>query len=71
MVLLDINIRDLINVWTMTLTFELVIWFLFVMIICAKLLINPNMHDQVMGQIRIGFTEAYAQSLSAHYDLDL
>ena len=55
----------------MTLTFELVIWFLFVMIICAKLLINPNMHDQVMGQIRIGFTEAYAQSLSAHYDLDL
>ena len=39
-----------------TLTFDLATWFLFatyslaMMIICAKLFINPTMHDKVMGQ---------------------
>ena len=41
------------------------------MIICAKLFINPNMHRKAMGQTRTGFAEAYAQSLSAVSDLDL
>ena len=40
------------------------------MIICAKLFLNPSMHDKVMGRKRTGFTEFY-QSLSADYDLDL
>ena len=32
---------------------------------------NPTMADKVMGRTRTGFTEAYAQSLSAECDLDL
>ena len=41
---------------TMTLTFEVATWFLFVtydlvmLIICAKLFSNPTMHNKVMGQ---------------------
>ena len=31
----------------------------------------PTMHNKVMGQIRTGFTEVYAQCLSADCDLDL
>ena len=56
---------------------DLVIWFLFMthhlvmMIICAKLFSNPTMHNKVMGRTRTGFTEVYAQSLSADCDLDL
>ena len=55
--------------WTVTLTFDLAIWFLFVthrlimIIICAKLFSNPTMHNKVMGQTLTGFTEVYAQSL--------
>ena len=41
------------------------------MIICAKLFLNPTMHNKVMGQTGTGFTEVYAQSLSANCDLDL
>ena len=61
----------------MTLTFNLVTWLLIVthclimIIICAKLFSNPTMHNKVMGRTRTGFTEVYAQSLSADCDLDL
>ena len=41
------------------------------MIICAKLLSNPTMHNKVMGWTRTGFTEVYAQSLRAYCDLDI
>ena len=41
------------------------------MIICAKLFLNPTMHKKVMGRTRTGFTEVYAQSLSADCDLDI
>ena len=44
---------------------------LVMMIICAKLLSNPTVHNKVMGRTRPGFTEAYAQSLSADCNLDL
>ena len=40
------------------------------MIFCAKLFINPTIHDKVMSQTRNSLTEAYAQSLSADCDLD-
>ena len=40
-------------------------------IICAKLFLNPTMHYKVMGRTRTGFTEVYAQSLSTDCDLDL
>ena len=45
-----------------TLTFDLAIWFLFatyclvMIIICAKLFLNPSMHYKVMGRTRTGFT---------------
>ena len=58
-------------------TFDLVTWFLFAthrlvtIIICAKLFSNPTLHNKVMGRTRTGFTEVYAQSLSADCDLDL
>ena len=41
------------------------------MIICAKLYLNPTMHNKVMGPTRTGFTEVYVKSLSANCDLDL
>ena len=41
------------------------------MIICAQLFSNPTMHNKVMGRTRTGFTEVYAQILSADCDLDL
>ena len=56
---------------------DLATWFLFVthylvmMIVCAKLFSNSTMHNKVMGRTRTGFTEVYAQSLSADCDLDL
>ena len=59
----------------MTLTFNLMIWFLIaihcliMMIICAKLFSNPTMHYKVMGRTQTGFTEVYAQSLSVDFDL--
>ena len=62
---------------TVTLTFDLATWFLFVthrlviMIICAKLFLNPTMHNEVMGRTQTGFTDVYAQSFSADCDLDL
>ena len=40
------------------------------MIICAKLFSNPVMHKKIMGRTRTGFTEVYAQSLSAGCDFD-
>ena len=61
----------------MTSTFSLVIWFLIathhlIMIIIFYLFFsNPTMHNKVMGQIRTGFTDIYAQSLSADCNLDL
>ena len=66
-----------VRVLTVTLTFDLATWFLLathrlvMMIICAKLFSNPTMHNTVMGQTQTGFTEVYAQSLSADSDLDL
>ena len=59
------------------LNLDLATWFLFathhlvMMIICAKLFLNPTMHYKVMGRTRTGSTEVYAQSLSADCDLDL
>ena len=41
------------------------------MIICAILFLNPTTHNKVMGRTQTGFTEVYAQSLSADCDLDL
>ena len=43
------------------------------MIICVKLVLNPTMHNDVMGRTRPGSTESevYAKSLSADCDLDL
>ena len=41
------------------------------MIICAKLFLNPTMRYKVMGRTRKGFTELYEQSLSADCDLYL
>ena len=64
------------SVQTVTLTFNLATCFLFathcliMMIICAKLFLNPTMHNKVMGRTQTGFTEVYAQSLSADCDLD-
>ena len=63
--------------WTVTLTFDLVTWFLFathslfMMIICAKLFSNPTLHNKLIGRTWTGFTKVYAQSLSADCDLDL
>ena len=66
-----------VQVQTVTLTSDIATWFLFathglvMIIICAILFSNSTMHNKVMGLIRTGFTEVYAQSLSAAYDLDL
>ena len=59
------------------LTFDITTWFLFathclvMIIVCAELFLNPTMLNKVMGRIRTGFSEVYAQSLSADCDLDL
>ena len=37
-------------------------------IIRAKLFSNPTMQDKFIGQTRTGFTEFYAQSLSADFE---
>ena len=56
---------------TVTLTFDLVTLFLLathhlvIMIIFATLFSDPTNLDKVIGRTRIGFTVAYAQSLSA------
>ena len=66
-----------VKVRTVTLTFDLVTWFLLptrrllMMIVCAKLFSNPIKHNKVMGWTRTGFTDVYVQSLSAGCDLDL
>ena len=39
-------------------------------IICAKLFLNPSIRNKVMGRTRTGFTDVYAQSVSADSDLD-
>ena len=50
-------------VQTVTLAFNLATWFLFatyypvMMIICAKLFLNPTMHNKVMGRTQTGSTE--------------
>ena len=44
---------------------------LVMMIIRARLFSNPTMHNKGMGRTRTGFTEVYAESLSADCDLDL
>ena len=33
--------------------------------------LSPSMHNKVMGRTQTGFTEVFAQSLSADCDLDL
>ena len=43
---------------------------LVMMIICAKLFINPTIHGKLMSRIVTGFIEAYAQSLRANCDFD-
>ena len=66
-----------VEVLTVTLTFDIVTWFLIathylvMMIICVKLFLNPTMHNKVMGRTRIDSIEAYAQSLSADCDHNL
>ena len=59
---------------TVTLTFNLAIWFLFathslvMMIICAKLFLNPTMHNKVMVRARTGFTDHLCQIIfKSHY----
>ena len=48
---------------------DLATWFLIathrlvMIIICAKLFLNPTMHNKVMGRTRTGFTEVCTQSL--------
>ena len=62
---------------TLTLTFDLAIWYLFatychvMMIICAILFSNLTMQNKVMGRTRTGTAEVYAQSLSVDCDFDL
>ena len=52
----QVSLKPMHKVLSMTLTFDLATWSLFatyplvMMIICAKLFINPTMHDKVMGQ---------------------
>ena len=66
-----------VSVRTVTLTFDLAIWFLFVthhlvmMIICSNLFSNPTMHNKVMDRTETGVIEVYAQGLSADCNLDL
>ena len=66
-----------VSVRTVNLAFNLATWFLFathclvIMIICAKLFLNPTMHNKVIGRSQTGTTEIYAQSLSVDRDLDL
>ena len=66
-----------IQVPTLTLTFDLAPWFLFathrlaMMIMCTKLFSNPTIHNKFMGRTCTGFTEIYAQSLSADCDLNI
>ena len=36
-----------------------------------QIILNPTMHNKVMGRTRTGSTEVYAQSLRADCDLDL
>ena len=66
-----------VKVRTVTLTFDIVTWFLFatyghvMMSICAKLFSNHIKRNKIMGWARTGFTEVYAQSLNADCDLDL
>ena len=58
-------------VWTVTLTFDQATWFLFtahcldMIIIDAKLFINPTLHNKVLGWAQTCFTETYAQNLRA------
>ena len=40
-------------------------------IIFAKLFLNPTMHNKEMGRTQTGFTEVYAQSLNVNCDFDL
>ena len=57
-----------VNVQTVTLTFYPATQFLFgkyrlvMMIICAKLFLNPTMHNKGMGRKLPGSTEVYALS---------
>ena len=37
----------------------------------CQIILNPTMHFKVMGRTRTGFTEVYAQSLSADCDFEL
>ena len=37
----------------------------------CRIIFKPTMHAKVMGWTKIGFTIAYAQSLSVECDLDL
>ena len=52
----QVSLKPMHKVLTVTLIFDLATWFLFatyplvMMIICAKLFINPTMHNKVMGQ---------------------
>ena len=63
--------------WSVTLTFDLVKWFLFathrlvMVIIRVILFLNPIKYNKEMGRTRTGYTEVYAQSLSVDCDLDL
>ena len=72
-----LNSMHKVLVRTVTLTFDLATWFFFathrlVMInIFAISFLNPTMHNKAMGRTPTGFTEVYAQSLSAEWDFDL
>ena len=73
----QVSLKPMHKVLTVTLAFDLATWFLFatyppvMMIICAKLFINPTMHDKVMDQHKQVFTEAYARGLRDDCDRGL
>ena len=60
----------------MTLIFNLATWFMFathrliMIILSAKLLSNPSMHNKGMSRTRTGFTDLCTK-FNADYDLDL
>ena len=74
-----VSLKSMLKVYvrTVTVTFNLAIWFFFathrlvIIIICAKSFLNLPMRNKVMGRTRTGFSEVYAQRLSANCDLDL
>ena len=58
-----VSLKFMHKVSVQTVTFLFATHRLVMMIICAKLVLNPIMHNKVIGQTRAGFTEVYDKSL--------